>query len=80
MIPETRKRKQELTDAIRARLGSYEVDTFMGLIQLMLDDAKDRFISADPTQLAVLQQEARTYDELIRMVTRPSIKSLTTKE
>lgn len=78
MNPTNRKRIQELAELIHSRLGVYEIDAFMQLLYAQMEEVKSSFVSAPPDTLAALQIEAQTYDKLIRLITRPTIKSLST--
>jgi len=49
----------------------------MDLLNLLLEDSKHNLVNADKERIFHLQAEAQTYANLIRMLTRPSIRPQT---
>lgn len=80
MRGDRKQKQQELIDALQARVGASEFSQMMDLLRLLLEEALQELIHAAPADVARLQGEAQTYDKLMRMLRRPNIKSLTSKE
>jgi hypothetical protein len=66
-----------LVKAIQERAGTYEVQQFMDLLGLLLEDSKNNLVTAAQDRILYNQAEAQTYSNLIRMLTRPSIRPQT---
>ena len=57
---------------MRARAGNYEVDSFIELLGILFDEAKDDLVTAAPEEFARVQGAAVTYRTLLNMLTRPN--------
>lgn len=76
-----RKQKiQELVDALQARAGTSDFAQLLDLLRHLMENAQVDLVHATPSDFQKLQGEAQAYDKLIRMLRRPNIKSLTSKE
>lgn len=80
MKPERRKAQAEIIAAIQSRAGTYEVQQVMDLLGLLLEDSKNNLLVCASAEFPRVQGEAQTYDKLIRMLTRPSLKTIVSKE
>lgn len=61
-------------------MATYEIQQVTDLLSLLLDDAKNSLTTCAADDFARLQGEAQTYDKLLRMISRPTIKTLVNKE
>ena len=77
MKADRRTIQAELIKAIQERAGTYEVQQVMDLLNLLLEDSKHNLVNADKERIYNIQAEAQTYANLIRMLTRPSIRPQT---
>ena len=71
-----RKQRQEtLIQQLKDRAGSFEVQTTIELLQVMLDGAKNNLLTCTGNDFNRVQGEAQTYDKLIRLLTRQSLSA-----
>lgn len=75
-----RYRQQELIDALQQRVGTPEYNQLVELLTLCLEEVQREFVTCSPADFQRLQGEAQVYDNLVRMLKRPSIKTITLKE
>lgn len=80
MKADRRQAQQIRIDNIQARQSSYEVQQFVELLQLLLEDAKESLVACTSEDFHRVQGEAQTYDKILRMLNRLPIKTLTNKE
>lgn len=69
-------RKQEqtrLTQTLKARVGTFDVDQMLELLRLMREEAKDNLLTCSQEEFPRVQAEGVTYEKLIRLLTRPDI-------
>ena len=69
-------RKQEqnrITQALKARVGTFDVDQMLELLRLMREEAKDNLLTCSQEEFPRVQAEGATYEKLIRTITRPDI-------
>jgi hypothetical protein len=71
-----RRQKQEaLVKQIRDRAASFEVQSVLDLLTMLLEGAKNNLLTCNSNDFNRLQGEAQTYDKLMRLLTRPGINS-----
>jgi len=75
MQPNRKLLRQELVEAIQSRMGTYEIQQVMDLLQALRDEARDGLMTCSQDQFSSQQSKARTYEDLIKMLTRPSLKT-----
>lgn len=80
MKADRRQNQQILIDNIQARQTTYEVQQFVELLQLLLEDAKESLLACNAEEFPRVQGEAQTYEKILRMLNRPSLKNVTYKE
>ena len=69
-----RKAKRgELLRAFQARKGHPEYQVVVDLVEGLLEDTKQSLVTAAPDQFMLKQGEARAYDTLLKMLTRPAL-------
>lgn len=71
---------QELVDALQARVGTPDFAYLMDLLKYLLETTQAELVHAPVADFQKVQGEAQAYDKLIRLLKRPNIKSLTSKE
>lgn len=49
----------------------------LDLLHSLLEECKSTLVSCDESQLSRAQAEARTYDKLLKLITRPRLKDIT---
>ena len=49
----------------------------LDLLQALLEESKTALVQCDETQIVRVQSEARTYDKLLKLITRPRLKDMT---
>ena len=76
-MTDRRAKRSELLRLFQARKGHPEYQVVLDIVGMMLDDAKDALMTAAPDQFMVKQGEARAYDTLIRVLTRPTLPATT---
>ena len=69
--------REQLVQAIQARLGTADLQLVLDLLQALLEESKTALVQCDETQIVRVQSEARTYDKLLKLITRPRLKDMT---
>lgn len=77
MKVDRRVAQAELVKGIQERAGTHEVQQFMDLLNLLLEDSKNNLVAASQDRIFFHQAEAQTYAGLIRMLMRPTIRPQT---
>ena len=49
----------------------------LDLLTASLEECKTQLVRCDESQLVRVQEEARTYDKLIKLIMRPRLKDIT---
>lgn len=75
MQPNRKLFRQELVEAIQSRMGTYEIQQVMDLLQALRDEARDGLMTCSQDQFQSQQSKARTYEDLIKMLTRPNLRT-----
>lgn len=75
-----RRKQEELVRALQQRTASYEVQTTLDLLKLLLEGSKNNLLTCNKEEFAKLQGEGQTYEKLIRMLTRQPVSPMTAKE
>ena len=73
-----RGKQQEHIDALYIARGSHEVRTMLALLNLRFEECKTTLVGVTPSEFLQAQGRAQAYEELIRVLTRPTLKELTT--
>lgn len=56
-------------------MGSYEITQVMELLKVLRDDARDGLMTCTQEQFQSQQSRARAYEDLMKMLTRPTLKT-----
>lgn len=71
---------QAAAKELHDRLATHEVKTTVALLEMMLEETKDNLVTCATSDMLALQGEARTYEKLIRTITRPAVITAARKE
>lgn len=71
-----RTHREALVQRVQERLGTPELQLVVELLNNLLAECKTTLVSCEESQLIRVQAEARTYDKLLRLVTRPRMKDM----
>lgn len=80
MRQETKVKVQGITAELYSRRTQHEIIQVTTLLGLLFEEAKHNLVKCNPGDFARVQGEAMTYDNLIRMLTRPPARLTTTEE
>lgn len=69
---EPKAKQDQAVRLLHEHRGTFEVQTTLELLNLLLEAAKNNLLTCDPNAFNRLQGEAQAYDKLIRLITRPS--------
>jgi hypothetical protein len=59
-------------ELLRERRGTPEHEAILAAMQGMLEDVKDRLVTASPADVGALQGEARAYQRVLREIKLPT--------
>lgn len=80
MKADRRQTQQTLIENIQARQNTYEVQQFVELLRLLLSESMTSLLVCNAEEFPRVQGEAQTYDKILRMLSRPALKTLIKKE
>lgn len=66
-------KKEVIIQALRESRASYEITNAIDLMNLLVDDAKERLTNCTPDEVRSIQGEIRGYRALERALKRPDI-------
>ncbi len=72
-----RNSKQHLIDGVAKRIGSFDIDLVMELIDVLREETKEKLLRCAPDEFARLQGEGAAYDNLLRMIKRKPLTAAT---
>lgn len=79
MKADRRQNQQTLIENIQTRQNTYEIQQFIELLNLLLEDSKETLLACTAEEFPRVQGEAQTYEKILRMLNRPSLKNLHTR-
>jgi hypothetical protein len=69
--------KQRLIDAVSVRVGTFDLDLVMELIDVLREETKEKLLRCAPDEFIRLQGEGAAYDNLLRMMRRKPLSPAT---
>lgn len=80
MKADHRQTVHKLVENIQTRQSTYEIQQVVELLECLLEMAKEELVTCSLENFPRVQGETQTYDKILRLLNRPSIKTLINKE
>lgn len=76
---ERKRVREQASELLRTRRDTPEVQALRRLLEAMLEDVMNKFLSADITAFQGLQGEAKAIRDLVRVLNTPTFDELRTR-